>query len=273
MATQTKIFDLLKAEALEPITADLEASVGGLVAAAVAEVALTPGPAGADGATGPQGSAGADGATGPQGPAGAAGATGPQGSAGADGETGPQGSAGAAGATGPQGSAGADGATGPQGSAGAAGATGPQGSAGAAGATGPAPAGTGYLRVTAGVLDTPSDSVSALLSSYTIPITVLTPVAGAVAVTLNGGVYTLSPTANVTSWTVTHPAAGQMGSCTIYVLQPATPVSVALPTARTDGYSTPLVETTAGSITIIELWNNPLLENTLEIRTSISAAP
>lgn len=189
MATQTKIFDLLKAEALEPITADLEASVGGLVAAAVAEVALTPGPAGADGATGP------------------------------------------------------------------------------------APAGTGYLRVTAGVLDTPSDSVSALLSSYTIPITVLTPVAGAVAVTLNGGVYTLSPTANVTSWTVTHPAAGQMGSCTIYVLQPATPVSVALPVARTDGYSTPLVETTAGSITIIELWNNPLLADTLEIRTSISAAP
>lgn len=40
MATQTKVFDLLKADALAPITADLEASVGGLVAAAVADITL-----------------------------------------------------------------------------------------------------------------------------------------------------------------------------------------------------------------------------------------
>ncbi|MHC0604283.1 Gly-Xaa-Xaa repeat protein, partial [Bacillus sp. YD-5] len=87
------------------------------------------GPAGATGATGPQGiqgPAGATGATGPQGiqgPAGATGATGPQGI---------QGPAGATGATGPQGiqgPAGATGATGPQGI---------QGPAGATGATGPA---------------------------------------------------------------------------------------------------------------------------------------
>ncbi|ENQ3109947.1 Gly-Xaa-Xaa repeat protein, partial [Bacillus cereus] len=72
------------------------------------------GPAGATGATGPQGA---------QGPAGATGATGAQGA---------QGPAGATGATGPQGVQGPAGATGPQGIQGPAGAT------GATGATGPA---------------------------------------------------------------------------------------------------------------------------------------
>jgi hypothetical protein len=110
-------------------------------------------------------------------------------------------------------------------------------------------------------------------AGYTLPIRVLTPIAGVVAVTLDGSIYTLSPTANVTSWTVTHPAAGQMGSCQVWVLQPVTPVSVALPAGRTDGYSTPMVETTAGSITIVELFSNPLIPGTLDIRTSISAAP
>jgi hypothetical protein len=61
------------------------------------------GPAGAQGATGPQGPTGLTGATGPQGPIGQTGATGPQGATGAQGpigQTGPQG------ATGPQGPAG-----------------------------------------------------------------------------------------------------------------------------------------------------------------------
>ncbi len=75
-------------------------------------IELTPGPAGADGATGPagpQGPAGADGATGP---------AGPQGPTGADGATGP---------AGPQGPTGADGATGPAGPQGPAGEPGPAG--------------------------------------------------------------------------------------------------------------------------------------------------
>ena len=85
--------------------------VAGSNAVQVVEI-LVPGiqgPAGADGATGPQGI---------QGPAGIAGATGPQGiqgPAGADGATGPQG------IQGPAGIAGADGAIGPQGIQGPAG--------------------------------------------------------------------------------------------------------------------------------------------------------
>jgi hypothetical protein len=106
------------------------------------------GPAGNDGATGPQGPqgiAGNDGATGPQGPQGPAGndgapgPQGPQGPAGNDGSTGPQGpqgiagNDGATGPQGPQGIAGNDGATGPQGPQGPIGATGPQGIQGPAG--------------------------------------------------------------------------------------------------------------------------------------------
>lgn len=82
------------------------------------------GPAGADGATGPQGIAGNDGVDGATGP------TGPQGPAGAngnDGAIGPQGPTGVQGIPGNDGADGVDGATGP---------TGPQGPAGADGADG-----------------------------------------------------------------------------------------------------------------------------------------
>lgn len=58
------------------------------------------------------------------------------------------------GATGPTG------LTGPTGPTGATGATGAAGATGATGATGPAPSGTGYVHVTGGVLDTPSDSIA-----------------------------------------------------------------------------------------------------------------
>jgi hypothetical protein len=54
----------------------------------IANIALTPGPNGADGAQGPQGKAGSDGAAGADGVAGADGAQGPQGKAGADGPAG-----------------------------------------------------------------------------------------------------------------------------------------------------------------------------------------
>ena len=63
----------------------------------IANIELTPGPAGADGAQGPQGKAGNDGAAGAAGDTGAAGAAG---AAGADGAQGPQGKAGADGAAG-----------------------------------------------------------------------------------------------------------------------------------------------------------------------------
>lgn len=72
----------------------------------IANVALVPGPAGADGAEGPEGPAGAEGPEGPAGPAGAAGPEGPEGAAGevgADGPEGPAGQEGAAGADGPRG--------------------------------------------------------------------------------------------------------------------------------------------------------------------------
>ncbi len=100
------------------------------------------GPAGVDGAVGPQGPqgetgaagpAGADGATGTDGAQGATGPAGADGATGAQGETGP---AGAAGADGAPGADGAQGATGPAGSDGATGETGLAGAAGADGATG-----------------------------------------------------------------------------------------------------------------------------------------
>ena len=139
------------------------------------------GPAGATGATGPQGPTGATGATGPQGPTGATGAqgpkgdigdTGPQGAAGATGSQGIQGPQGATGPTGPQGPKGDTGDTGPQGATGSTGSTGaqgpqgPQGNTGSTGSTGstgpagPAPSGTGFVKVTGGVLDTPSASIA-----------------------------------------------------------------------------------------------------------------
>jgi hypothetical protein len=109
------------------------AVANGFVGTEVEWLASLVGPAGADGAQGPQGiqgPAGADGAQGPQGeqgPAGADGAQGPQGIQGlpgADGAQGPQGEQGIQGIQGIQGPAGADGAQGPQGP------EGPQGPAG-----------------------------------------------------------------------------------------------------------------------------------------------
>lgn len=87
-----------------------------------------------------------NGTPGPQGPPGPQGVQGPQGATGATGAQGPQGATGATGAQGPQGATGATGAQGPQG---ATGAIGPQGPAG------PAPAGTGIVTVSSGVLQTP----------------------------------------------------------------------------------------------------------------------
>ena len=138
------------------------------------------GPEGASGPTGPQGPTGATGATGPQGPKGDPGDTGPEGPAGNDGAdgidgidgapgsngapgadgatgaTGPQGPTGPQGSPGPTGPKGDTGATGPQGDTGPQGIqgpTGPQGDTGPQGTAGPAPSGTGYVRVTGGVLD------------------------------------------------------------------------------------------------------------------------
>lgn len=106
--------------------------------------------AGLSGPTGPTGPAGPTGATG------GAGSPGPTGATGTTGATGATGPAGPAGATGPTGSAGPAGTTGATGPAGTTGAAGPTGPTGATGATGPAPAGTGYVHVTAGLLDTPA---------------------------------------------------------------------------------------------------------------------
>ncbi len=58
-----------------------------------------------------------------------------------------------------RGVAGADGATGPAGADGADGAQGATGATGATGPTGPAPSGTGFVKVTSGVLDTPSATI------------------------------------------------------------------------------------------------------------------
>ena len=110
------------------------------------------GPAGLDGAIGPQGPigltgpAGIDGAIGPQGPIGLTGPAGADGLPGAIGPQGPIGLTGPAGADGVIGPAGPIGLTGPAGPQGPIGLTGPAGADGAIGATGPigltGPAGT-----------------------------------------------------------------------------------------------------------------------------------
>ena len=94
-------------------------------------------PAGATGATGPQGPAGETGATGPQGPTGRPGAEGPAGPMGVTGPTGRDGEDGAFGPAGPQGPTGLPGPTGAPGPAGATGATGMQGIQGFDGVRGP----------------------------------------------------------------------------------------------------------------------------------------
>lgn len=76
------------------------------------------------------------------------------------GPTGPQGVQGIQGIQGATGATGATGVTGSQGPQGIQGATGPTGATGATGATGPAPAGTGFVKVTDGVLDTPSAAIA-----------------------------------------------------------------------------------------------------------------
>lgn len=88
--------------------------------------------------------------TGTEGPMGPPGPQGPQG---VPGSTGPKGDAGM------QGPPGTPGAQGPQGPKGDTGATGSQGPQGAVGPPGPAPAGTGFVKVTNGVLDTPDPNV------------------------------------------------------------------------------------------------------------------
>lgn len=83
------------------------------------------------------------------------GTPGPQGPAGPQGPQGPAGPQGSTGAQGPQGPLGPQGALGAQGPQGATGATGPQGAQGPIGPAGPAPAGTGIVTVSGGVLQTP----------------------------------------------------------------------------------------------------------------------
>ena len=78
----------------------------------IANIQLTPGPAGPQGETGPQGTQGTQGSPGEQGSAGPIGPTGLAGIAGPQGSTGEQGAQGAQGA---QGSTGAQGSVGPQG--------------------------------------------------------------------------------------------------------------------------------------------------------------
>lgn len=117
------------------------------------------GPKGDTGDQGPDGNVGLEGPQGPQGlqgDSGPTGATGATGSTGATGATGPEGPEGSTGATGP---IGPTGDTGPQGDIGSTGATGATGAAGATGPAGPAPSGTGYVKVTSGVLQTPNTSI------------------------------------------------------------------------------------------------------------------
>ena len=143
--------------------------------------------AGAEGTPGPIGPAGPAGPQGPMGPVGPAGSTGPQGPTGSQGPKGDPGSTGPAGSTGAQGPkgadstvpgpAGADGATGPQGPQGA---TGPQGTTGVTGPAGPAPTGTGYVHVTASVLDAamasiPQADVSGLSASLALKAPLASP--------------------------------------------------------------------------------------------------
>jgi hypothetical protein len=132
------------------------------------------GPAGAAGATGaqgpigltgPAGAAGATGATGPQGPIGL---TGPAGAAGATGAQGPIGLTGPAGATGATGATGPAGADGPIGLTGPAGPTGPQGPTGLTGLTGPAGAtgATGPAGATGATGPAGADGVSASAANF-----------------------------------------------------------------------------------------------------------
>lgn len=76
-------------------------------AQAIADIELTPGPAGPQGIAGPQGPQGVAGEAGPQGPVGPQGVSGETGPQGVAGPTGPEGPQGPAGPTGPQGPAGA----------------------------------------------------------------------------------------------------------------------------------------------------------------------
>lgn len=122
------------------------------------------------GAQGPQGIQGAKGDAGPQGPQGETGPAGPPGPAGADGASGPQGIQGPPGvdgidgedgATGPQGDTGPQGIQGIQGMPGADGSDGVDGVDGAQGPAGPAPNGTGFVKVSAGVLEVPAPTIAA----------------------------------------------------------------------------------------------------------------
>lgn len=97
-------------------------------------------------------------------PAGAMGATGPQGPTGITGATG------AAGTQGPAGTTGATGATGAQWPAGAAGVTGPTGATGPAGATGPT--GTSQISGTMSALNTSASTLSATTDGTDIPLPV-----------------------------------------------------------------------------------------------------
>ncbi len=108
-----------------------------------------PGPQGPKGDKGDPGDDGAQGLQGNAGPAGPQGDPGPPGQDGAQGPAGPPGDDGATGPEGPQGPPGLDG------SDGAAGQQGPQGDPGPQGPPGPAPAGTGLVQVTNGVLGSP----------------------------------------------------------------------------------------------------------------------
>ena len=94
-------------------------------------------------------------------PAGAMGATGPQG---------PTGITGATGAAGNQGPAGTTGATGAQGPAGAAGVTGPTGATGPAGATGPT--GTSQISGAMSALNTSASTLSVTTDGTDIPLPV-----------------------------------------------------------------------------------------------------
>ena len=97
-------------------------------------------------------------------PAGAMGATGPQGPTGITGATG------AAGTQGPAGTTGATGATGAQGPAGAAGVTGPTGATGPAGATGPT--GTSQISGAMSALNTSASTLSVTTDVTDIPLPV-----------------------------------------------------------------------------------------------------
>lgn len=97
-------------------------------------------------------------------PAGAMGATGPQGPTGITGATG------AAGNQGPAGTTGATGATGAQGPAGAAGVTGPTGATGPAGATGPT--GTSQISGAMSALNTSESTLSVTTVVTDIPLPV-----------------------------------------------------------------------------------------------------